>query len=473
MLFSSSVFLLFFLPLLTALYYLIPARYLKARNLLLLAFSLCFYAFGGIRYFWLLILSIGVNYLGGLVLGRVEQPGLRKLLLVLFLAVNLGLLGWFKYAGFFASTLVDLGIPVTVPQVVLPIGISFYTFQAMSYVLDVYSGRAQVQRNPLNVALYIAFFPQLVAGPIVRYTTIEEAIGRREHSLELFTTGLVRFMLGFGKKMLLANTMAEVTDTVFALTGSGTLAASLAWVGAVAYTFQIYFDFSGYSDMAIGLGKMFGFHFEENFDYPYISGSVTEYRRRWHISLSRWFRDYVYFPLGGNRCSAARHIFNLTVVWLLTGLWHGANWTFVVWGLYYNFWLILEKYPLKNVLPKINRHVRSALTMLIVCCGFVLFRSDSIGNALSYLADMLGRHGFASGQAKYFLLEYRPEWLLCVLACLPIRVWLQKFLEPRQDRRLWWAVSRIGPMVFGLLVFFLGYLKLVFGSYNPFIYFQF
>lgn len=370
MLFSSTVFLLGFLPCLFICYFIIPqgknGKFLWWKNIVLLLFSLVFYAWGGVAYLGILLTSIAVNYVGGLLVTIPKSRKLQKLILFLAMAANLGLLGWYKYANFAASVMISLGLSVEIPNVVLPIGISFFTFQGASYVIDVYRRDARVQKNPLNVALYVALFPQLVAGPIVRYTTVENELTSRSHTLKSFSDGVVRFMLGFGKKMIIANAMGEIADGIFGMDTATSLTTPLAWVGAVAYTLQIYFDFSAYSDMAIGLGRMFGFHFNENFNYPYIASSVTDFWRRWHISLSSWFRDYVYIPLGGNRCSKGRHIFNLMVVWSLTGLWHGANWTFIVWGMYFGVLLITEKYLLAKVLPKIPVVIRHIATLLIV-----------------------------------------------------------------------------------------------------------
>lgn len=473
MLFSSTVFLLCFLPLLLICYYLVPKRFLMLRNAVLLLFSLVFYAFGGLRYFWLLCICIMTDYLAGILIGRSASPGCRRLILIVCTAVTLGLLGYYKYAGFAASAAASLGAAVSVPNIVLPIGISFYTFQGLSYVADVYRSDAPVQKNPLNVALYIALFPQLVAGPIVRYSGIAASLRQRDHTLDDFTRGLTRFLLGFGKKMLLANAMGQIADPVFALTGHPSLTASLAWVGAIAYTFQIYFDFSGYSDMAIGLGLLFGFRFEENFNYPYISASITEFWRRWHISLSSWFRDYVYIPLGGNRCSRGRHIFNLLLVWFLTGLWHGANWTFLLWGLYYGLLLLLEKYPLRHAAPKVPSAVRRVITLILVILGWVLFRSDTAALAGQYLRAMFGWTGFSSGQAIYYLREFWPEFLCCILASLPIARALEKrFLGGGAKPRTVTAVRTV-IMAFAALVFLLSYMQLEYGGFNPFIYFQF
>lgn len=371
--------------------------------------------------------------------------------------------------------LISLGLNVKIPGIVLPIGISFFTFQGASYVIDVYRGDAKVQSNPLNVALYVSLFPQLVAGPIVRYTTVENEITCRRHTLKSFGDGVTRFMLGFGKKMILANAMGEIADQIFSLDKGSELTTALAWVGAIAYTFQIYFDFSAYSDMAIGLGHMFGFNFEENFNYPYTASSVTDFWRRWHISLSTWFRDYVYIPLGGNRCSKGRHIFNLMVVWSLTGLWHGANWTFIIWGVYFGVLLIAEKYLLAKILPKIPSALRHIITLLIVIFSWVLFRSDTIADALSYLGVMFGNSapsGF-SKYAFYYLRQYWPEFVISIIAVFPVKNLCQNFLEKRRNKTKLYAAGIIASKAFAVIVFALGYLKLVLGSFNPFIYFQF
>ena len=360
MVFSSYSFLFLFLPLLLLLYFLLPFRFREGRNLLLLLFSLFFYACGGLRALPLILLSIAANYFFGLLV-----PGRRRVL-VLAVLVNLGLLGWFKYAPFLAENLVRLGLPVPIPAVALPIGISFFTFQGMSYVIDVYRGEAPPARNPLHVALYIALFPQLVAGPIVRYTTVAQEIVVRRESLESFAAGGVRLCFGLGKKMLLANILAQLADAVFA---DPSPTASLAWLGALAYTGQIYFDFSAYSDMAIGLGRMFGFHFLENFNYPYLSQSVTEFWRRWHISLSSWFRDYVYIPLGGSRCGPLRQVRNILVVWVLTGAWHGAAWSFLLWGLYFALLLLGERFLWKSLLTAAPRPLRHLYALFCILLG--------------------------------------------------------------------------------------------------------
>lgn len=344
MLFSSIVFLFTFLPIVLILYYVLPAA---CRNPVLLLASLVFYAWGEPVYIFLMILSILFNYISGLDIARnLENKKKAKRSLVFNIIVNIAILGFFKYEGFVLDTINHV-FPVHIKYhaLALPIGISFYTFQIMSYIIDVYRGKVKVQKNLLNFALYVTMFPQLIAGPIVQYADIDEQLTHRRHSIGKFGDGCMFFIRGLAKKVLLANTSGMIFTEVTGLS-KGNVSVLTAWLGAFAYMFQIYFDFSGYSDMAIGLGKMFGFELCVNFNYPYVSKSITEFWRRWHISLSSWFRDYVYIPLGGNRVSAARHIFNLLVVWLLTGLWHGAAWNFVVWGLYYGVILIIEKYLL-------------------------------------------------------------------------------------------------------------------------------
>ena len=470
MLFSSVTFIAFFLPLFLAAYYLVPKKLTQARNALLLLFSIVFYAWGGVGYLALIFASIAVNYLAGLFIGKLGQKGARRAVLVVCVVCNLALLGVFKYANFVTSTLASWGLSITATSIALPIGISFYTFQGLSYVFDVYKGDAASAKNPLTVALYISLFPQLVAGPIVRYTDIERELSARTYSSEQFASGAVRFAMGFGKKLILANAVGEIADEVFSRTGTDLLTTPLAWLGAIAFSLQIYFDFSAYSDMAIGLGRMIGFHFNENFDYPYVSSSVTEFWRRWHISLSSWFRDYVYIPLGGNRRGVPRQIFNLFVVWALTGLWHGANWTFIVWGLYYGVLLIIEKFVLGKALGKVPRVIRHAVTLLLVIVGWVLFRSETLGGAWSYLRAMFGAGGSGAAELVYLLREYAVELAISVVAVLPLKKTLLARMERGGKTPAW---AQIAVCVLALAVFALAYMKLVSGSFMPFIYFQF
>jgi alginate O-acetyltransferase complex protein AlgI len=465
MVFSSYTFLFLFLPTLLAVYFLIPARLTSFKNLVLLLFSLLFYGCGGPGLLPLMLVSVAVNYLGGLLTAPGRGKGPRRAGLAAAVAANLGLLAWFKYAGFIAGNLAALGLPVAVPEITLPIGISFFTFQGMSYVLDVYRGDAECQRNPLWVALYVALFPQLGAGPSVRLRAGAAEIGGRSVSFGGASEGAMRFCFGFAKKLLLANILAEMADEVFS--GKAALSAGSAWLGALAYTGQIYFDFSGYSDMAIGLGRMFGFHFLENFNYPYISRSVTEFWRRWHISLSSWFRDYLYIPLGGSRCARSRQLLNLLSVWLLTGLWHGAAWNFVLWGLYFAVLLMGERFLWGRLLERAPKAFRHLLTLLFVILGWVLFRADSLSGAVDMIHAMFGGAPFADDRARYLLREY--GWLLAVasLASLPVRPALEKRLKPGGFLRVW------GVPVLAAALLGLSFVRLAGSSFNPFIYYRF
>ena len=461
MVFSSYTFLFYFLPPLLILYYLIPRRSLGGRNLVLLAFSLFFYFAGGPRHLPLMLLSIAINYVGGLLCAK-----RRRWALVLTMAVNLGLLGWFKYAGFVGENLQALGLPLSVPEVVLPIGISFFTFQGMSYVIDVYRGDTPPAKNPLQVALYIALFPQLVAGPIVRYTTVAEELVSRRETFDDFAAGALRFSFGLAKKMLLANNLSLMADEAFSTAPIG---ASAAWLGAIAYTGQIYFDFSGYSDMAIGLGRMFGFHFEENFNYPYISRSVTEFWRRWHMSLSGWFRDYVYIPLGGSRAGTAKQVRNILLVWTLTGLWHGAAWNFLLWGLYFGVLLLGEKFWWGKALERAPSPLRHLYAMVIVVLGWVLFRCEGLSAVGSYLGAMFGLSGGGWGQALYFLRQYGVFLAVGVVASLPVKDALRAALQRRKaERAIQWGSALAGLGLLGL-----SFLQLISSTANPFIYYRF
>ena len=471
MVFSSISFLFVFLPLLLAVYFLLPARLREGRNLVLLLFSLFFYGYGGPRFLLLMLLSIAVNYAGGLLAAPDQRR--RRLWTGLVTAVNLGLLGWFKYAGFLGANLNRIWTGLPVPEVALPIGISFFTFQGLSYVLDVYRGEAAAERNPLRVALYISLFPQLVAGPIVRYTTVADEIRNRRETLDAFTDGAVRFLFGLGKKMLLANQLGLLADQVYA-TRPEFLTTALAWLGAAAYTGQIYFDFSGYSDMAIGLGRMFGFHFLENFNYPYLSQSITEFWRRWHISLSTWFRDYLYIPLGGNRCAHWKHIRNILVVWALTGLWHGAAWNFLCWGLYFGLLLLGEKYGWGRILERAPAALRHLYAMVLIVVSWVLFRAETLDYAVRFLRAMAGfaQGGLTDGRTTYYLLEFRWELLLAIPAAMPFKSWLQNWLESKSGAAAQ-ALLAWGPKLMALGLFGLSFLRLVSSSFNPFIYFRF
>lgn len=470
MVFSSFTFLFIFLPALLLIYFLIPKKFREIKNLVLLAFSLFFYAYGGPKFLPLMLISIAVNYAFGL-LSTTSVRG-NGIFVKLAVIINLGLLGWFKYAMFVCENLNRAGLDLAVPQIILPIGISFFTFQGLSYVIDVHRGQVPAEKNPLRVALYISLFPQLIAGPIVRYSTIADEMVTRNESVGDFSEGLTRFIIGLAKKVLIANSIGSLADAVYGTVASE-LTVSLAWLGAFAYTAQIYFDFSGYSDMAIGLGRIFGFHFLENFNYPYISKSVTDFWRRWHISLSTWFRDYLYIPLGGNRHGKARQILNLLIVWALTGFWHGAEWNFLLWGLYFALLLICEKYVWNKLLDKMPSPLRHVYAMLFVVLGWVIFRSESAAYAVSAIRVMFGGGELWDGRTTYYLMEYGWVLMLSIVASLPIKNRILKAVEKRHEKPFWSFVEAWAPKLWALGLFALCYMRLLSLTFNPFIYFRF
>lgn len=468
MLFSSIVFLFTFLPAVMILYYLLPVRF---RNVILLLASLVFYAWGEPVYLFLMLLSILFNYFSGLDIARnLQDKRAAKRSLVFNLIINLAVLGFFKYEGFVLDTLNGiLPVHISYHALPLPIGISFYTFQILSYIIDVYRGNVKVQTNLPNFALYVTMFPQLIAGPIVQYADVDEQLASREVSWTKFGEGSMYFIRGLAKKVLLANTSGMIFTEVSGL-AKGNITVVTAWLGAFAYMFQIYFDFSGYSDMAIGLGKMFGFEFNMNFNYPYVSKSITEFWRRWHISLSSWFRDYVYIPLGGNRVSKIKHIRNLLIVWFLTGLWHGAAWNFVAWGLYYGVILIIEKYFLSPVLDRLPDVVRHIYSIVLVVIGWVLFFSSSFGQAADYIRVMFGAgaHGFADRESMYLLTSNLILWLILIFGSTP----LVHFRYEHMLRSKKWNTTIINSVVYAAL-FIACIAYLVTETYNPFLYFRF
>ncbi|MCR4620830.1 MAG: MBOAT family protein [Clostridiales bacterium] len=465
MVFSSFTFLLCFLPLSLLCYFLV--RGIKARNVVLCLFSLVFYAWGEPIYVFLMMASILLNYSFGLLLGKLETQAKRKAVMAAAVAVNLGAIALFKYGNFILDNLgLLLGKPIMTLSFALPLGISFYTFQILSYVIDVYRRDTPVQKSLLNLATYIVLFPQLVAGPIVRYDQVQNELRERNVSLPDFIEGAKRFAIGLGKKVILANAMASIADPIF---DAQIMPSGTAWIAAIAYALQIYFDFSGYSDMAIGMGRFFGFHFAENFNYPYIAESITDFWRRWHMSLSTWFRDYVYFPLGGSRCKLGRNIFNLMVVWALTGLWHGASWNFVLWGLYYGILLIMEKYVLKNLLSKLPGFLRHILTLLLVLLGWVIFRLESVTAILAFakalfVAPFYGLAQYLSGHAG--VLENTAWMLPAILGCLPLSKWIKKRMENKRSYP--WLSG-----AFAVVVYYFSIALLMGSTYNPFIYFRF
>jgi len=465
MLFSSVYFLFCFLPVLLVIYFAIPKRYNTARNAVLLVFSLFFYSWGEPVYVFLMIFSIAFNYAMALDISKEREVGKRGTL-VFTVIINLLILSFFKYYGFFLDTVSDItGLDITYTALPLPIGISFYTFQAMSYIIDVYRGDTKVQRSVFRFGLYLSLFPQLIAGPIVKYRDVADQLESRETGVEQVGEGSVRFIMGLAKKVILANGLGALHASVLAMAPHEKTVLAY-WLGAVAYTLQIYFDFSGYSDMAIGLGRIFGFRFMENFDHPYISRSVTEFWRRWHISLSTWFREYLYIPLGGNRVPAARHILNLLIVWSLTGLWHGASWNFVVWGLYYGIILIIEKYLTGRLMEKLPSIARHLITLFIVMIGWVFFFSEDLSSALEYLRTMFfaGGAGFADRSFLYLL---RTNFVLLALSC---------WFSGEKPKKMFDELSRgssLFAVIIPLILFLISSAYLIFSSYNPFLYFRF
>ena len=467
MLFSSITFLFYFLPVVLVLYFIVPAKNTWMRNTLLLIASLIFYSWGEPVYVFLMIYSACFNWFMASQIEASKRRGKSGTgNLVFTIIVDLAILCFFKYFGFVMdniNTIFGLQIQYTAPA--LPIGISFYTFQALSYIIDVYRDRVRAQKSLLKFTLYLAFFPQLIAGPIVKYRDIKRQLAKRTSSMYSVGKGASRFIIGLGKKVLLANNLGALHTAVLALPDSNISVLSY-WIGIFAFTMQIYFDFSGYSDMAIGLGRIFGFRFNENFDHPYISKTITEFWRRWHISLSTWFREYLYYPLGGNRVSVPRHIFNLVVVWALTGLWHGANWTFVFWGLYYCILLILEKYVFAKPISKMPAPVAHIYTMLGVAVGWVFFMSDSIGEAFQYLKTcfFIGGYPLFNTSTLFFL---RTSLVLMAVSVICSTEVTSNALERiRKKLPAVWLL-----ILFGILILSTAYL--LYSSYNPFLYFRF
>ena len=469
MLFSSITFLFLFLPIVLAVYYLVPKG---IKNIILLLASLFFYAWGEPVYVILMILSIVLNYFFGLDIGnKSEDPRRAKFSVIFGIVCNLLILGFFKYYGFLLDS-VNALLPTDIPyrELPLPIGISFYTFQAISYLVDIYRQNAKPQKKILNFALYICMFPQLIAGPIVRYVDIDQQLENRRINSRKIGQGAMLFIIGLAKKVIIANSMGGIFEEVSAMSASS-LSILTAWIGVFSYAFQIYFDFSGYSDMAIGLGKMFGFDFKKNFDYPYISKSATEFWRRWHISLGTWFREYVYIPLGGNRCSVSRNIFNLMLVWTLTGMWHGAAWNFIAWGVYYGIILVMEKYvwgePLEQ-LPNWAQHIYAGVIILV---GWVFFFSPSLGYSLRYLGAMIGGGaGIIDAKGGFLLFTHWLLYVVAILGCssLGMRI-LNSVIGLARNRK---AQMIVGTVLY-MGIFFLSVAFLVTDTFNPFLYFRF
>jgi len=483
MVFSSPIFLFGFLPLALILYFLSP-RIVK--NYSLLACSLIFYAWGEVFYLALMLVSIISNYFVGLLIHKSQTSShysnLPKIWITTGIVINISLLGVFKYANFICDNINAVLSIVNIPTidlepVHLPLGISFFTFQAISYIVDVYKKEVPAQKNIFNLALYISLFPQLIAGPIVRYHDIASQIIKRTHSIDKFASGVRRFIMGLAKKMLIANSVGVIADSVFEL-GGDELTLPLAWIGIIAYSLQIFFDFSGYSDMAIGLGKMFGFHFLENFNYPYISTSLREFWRRWHISLSTWFRDYVYIALGGSRRSPVRVYINLLIVFILTGIWHGASWNFLIWGLFHGLFLATEHAGFSKVLKKVWRPITHLYLLLVVVVGWVIFRSDTIPQALSYMKSMVSVSNLHTSTYRYSLVlsyETLSALIIGIIICTPIfpklKSHLEKTFENNTMKMFLFVYFPQTAILVALLI--ISSSKIAASTYNPFLYFRF
>ncbi len=473
MVFSSVLFLFYYLSAALAVYFLVPRR---AKNVVLLLFSLVFYGWGEPKYLALMVFSIVMDYSLGrwlhCLMSRGNKAGAKRVL-ILSVVLNLALLGVFKYTDFVIGNLNGLlGLAIPQLNLPLPIGISFYTFQAMSYLIDLYRGDVPVQKSLINFGTYVSLFPQLIAGPIVRMSTVSAELDNRRESVELFSSGVRRFVAGLGKKVLLANNIGAVWTAISAQDVT-TLPVLTAWIGLAAFTFQIYFDFSGYSDMAIGLGRMLGFHFLENFNYPYIAVSITDFWRRWHISLSTWFREYVYIPLGGNRCGKLKQLRNLLVVWMLTGIWHGASWNFVAWGLYFGVLLALEKFVLRRWLEKAPRWLMHVYTMLLVMISWGIFAFDSLGDGMNYLRALVGGYGAGlwNEAALYTLYTNAVLLVLLILGATPLPMKLYRRAEGAlRARPIAAGIAEAVPL---LVIGILSVAFLVDASYNPFLYFRF
>lgn len=470
MVFSSGVFLFLFLPIVLAIYYICPG---KLRNTVLFVFSLIFYARGEPIYVGIMIFSTAFDYCNGMLIEtfrKKHNEKICKIVMIMSVFVNLGILAFFKYTDFVITNINNLfGASVSLLQIALPIGISFYTFQTLSYTIDVYLGKVKVQHNIINFGMYVSMFPQLIAGPIVRYSDVENQIARRNENIDDIANGFRRFIVGLSKKILVANQVGNLWDEISAMSS---ITTSMAWVGAIAYTFQIYFDFSGYSDMAIGLGQMFGFKFPENFNYPYESKSITEFWRRWHMTLGTWFREYLYIPLGGNKKGVPRQIFNLFIVWFLTGLWHGAGWNFVCWGLYFFIILVLEKFVLKKVLNKCPNILKHIYSLILIVCGWVIFACTDMSEMGTFFKAMFGiKTPFLGEMSLYYIGSYAVILIIAAIAStkLPKYIVGQVAIKMNVSNNVKLIVSNVAC----LILFFICVAFLVGDSYNPFLYFRF
>ena len=467
MLFSSQVFLYFFLPITLIVYYLSPKRF---RNFILLIASLIFYAWGEPVYILIMLFSTIFNYVTGLLIDKFQkmnQHKYAKIVLIVSVVGNLAILGFFKYSDFLISNINSLfNLNISLLAIALPIGISFYTFQTMSYTIDVYKQNVKAQKNFISFATYVTLFPQLIAGPIVKYRDVSESLENRKENIADFSEGIKRFIIGLFKKVMIANNAGFIWESIHSLPYSE-ISLSLAWIGAICYSLQIYYDFSGYSDMAIGLGKMFGFHFLENFNYPYIAKSITDFWRKWHISLSSWFKEYVYIPLGGSRKTIARTVINLLIVWFLTGLWHGASWNFVVWGLYFGVLLIIEKFVLKKVLDKMPSFIRHLYTLFFVIISWVIFACPTLEDGLNYISIMFNfNNEIISTESIYLISTHFVLFIIAIIGCTPI---FKKIKEKLKNNKLFMIIE----IIICLILFFISLSFLVGSTYNPFLYFRF
>ena len=456
MIFSSLTFIFIFLPIFLLIYYLVPN---KIKNLIILLFSLIFYAWGEPIYILLLLLSSIVDFSNGYFINKYKgNRKKQKVFLIISIIVNLSLLGIFKYTNFIISNLNLFGLNISNPNIALPLGISFFTFQTMSYSIDVYRGNIKYEKNFINFMTYVCMFPQLVAGPIVRYSEIGKELNKREHSFNNFSLGMFRFLTGLFKKVLIANTMGVIFS--LATNNVSNISLTTAWIGAISFSFQIFFDFSGYSDMAIGLGKMLGFSYPENFNYPYIAKNITEFWRRWHMTLSGWFKDYLYIPLGGNRVKVKRHILNLFLVWFLTGLWHGASWNFVLWGLYFFILLTLEKYIINKIkIPNVLGHI---ITIFLIIISWVIFAFDDLSIITTYLSKMFINTNLIDSSSLFFIKNYFLIFIISIILSTPIikNIKMKKYYKPF-------------IIILYIVLFILTISYLVSDAYNPFLYFRF
>ncbi len=461
MVFSSIFFLFYFLPIVLVVYYLSPSKF---KNIVLLLSSLLFYFYGEPKYVLLMISIIIITYIFGILINNYRKQS--KLLLVISIIIITGNLIYFKYINFIVENInFFISNKLDFVHLALPIGISFYTFQVISYLIDIYIGKAKVQKNILKLAMYVSLFPQLIAGPIVRYTTIENQIDKREYSFKKFSNGIRRFIIGLGKKVLIANILGVLINKFLATYDNSVL---FYWLYAISGMLQIYFDFSGYSDMAIGIGKMFGFEFLENFNYPYIAKSITDFWRRWHISLSTWFRDYIYIPLGGNRVSTLKWIRNILVVWFLTGLWHGAQWNFIIWGLYFGILLILEKIILQKYLNKIPKIFTRIYTLIIVMISFIVFNNQKLSETIKCLEGLIGINtsSIISDESIYYLKSYFVVLLIGIIGATPAVKMICSKIKPK-------GIKNLLEPIFLLFIFIISTSYIIDDSFNPFLYFRF